>query len=62
MRMRILKQTCHTHPLVVWPHTIIMPLLPLVESLLLLLVLILIPLLLGVMSSAVGGVLEPRNV
>jgi hypothetical protein len=51
--MRILKQTHHPHPLVVQPHTLLVPLLPLLVPLLLLL---------EVLSSAVGGLLEPRNI
>jgi hypothetical protein len=64
MRMRILKQAHHLHPLVIQPRTVLVPLLPLVEPLLLLLMplLVLILLLLGVLSSTVRGVLEPYSV
>jgi hypothetical protein len=55
--MWILKQTHHPHPLVVQPHTLLVPLLPLLVPLLLLVLL-----LLEVLSSTVGGLLEPRNV
>jgi hypothetical protein len=57
--MWILKQTHRPHPLIVQPHTLLVPLFPLLVPLLLLL---LILLLLEVLSSAVGGLLEPRNV
>jgi hypothetical protein len=53
--MWILKQTHRPHPLVVQPHTLLVPLFPLLVPLLLLLIL-------EVLSSAVGGLLEPRNV
>jgi hypothetical protein len=56
--MWILKQTHRPHPLIVQPHTLLVPLFPLLVPLLLLLIL----LLLKVLSSAVGGLLEPRNV
>jgi hypothetical protein len=52
------------HPLVVQPRTVIVPLLPLLVPLLSLLValLLLVLLLNAVLSSAIGGVLEPRSV
>jgi hypothetical protein len=57
MRMRILKQAHHLHPLVVQPRTVLVPLL-----LLLMPLLVLILLLLGVLSSTVRGVLKPYSV